>query len=117
METIDINKALPQINQLLEKAATGEEIIITRNNQPMVKLVSPQTIPKRPPLFGSDKNIIYLRDDFNQSLEDIIKQSDEQDKLLTPQERTEKWLDFVQTLPSESANLPEEALHRDTMYD
>ncbi|MFN7214460.1 type II toxin-antitoxin system Phd/YefM family antitoxin [Microcystis sp.] len=117
METIDINKALPQINQLLEKVATGEEIIITRNNQPMVKLVSTKTISKSAALFGSDKNIISIGDDFDQSLEDIIKQSDEQDKQLTPQERTEKWLDFVQNLPPESANLPEEALHRDTMYD
>jgi hypothetical protein len=68
--------------------------------------------PQRSSLFGSDKNIISLRDDFNQSLEDIIKQSDEQDKLLTPQERTEKWLDFVQTLPQQSTNLPDEALYR-----
>ncbi|MCU7244755.1 MAG: DUF2281 domain-containing protein, partial [Microcystis aeruginosa WS75] len=52
-------------------AATGEEIIITRNNQPMVKLVSPQTIPKRPPLFGSDKNIISIGDDFDEPLEDF----------------------------------------------
>jgi prevent-host-death family protein len=71
METIDINKALPQINQLLEKAATGEEIIITRNNQPMVKLVSTQAAPKRPPLFGSDKNIISISDDFDEPLEDF----------------------------------------------
>jgi prevent-host-death family protein len=71
METIDINKALPQINQLLEKAATGEEIIITRNNHPMVKLVSTQTSPKRPPLFGSDKNIISISDDFDEPLEDF----------------------------------------------
>jgi antitoxin (DNA-binding transcriptional repressor) of toxin-antitoxin stability system len=117
METIDINKALPQINQLLEKAATGEEIIITRNNQLMVKLVSPQAAPKRPHLFGSDKNIISISDNFDQSLEDLIEQSAEQDKQLTPQERTEKWLAFVQTLPQQSANLPDEALHRDTMYD
>jgi prevent-host-death family protein len=72
METIDINKALLQINQLLERAARGEEIIITRNNQPMVKLVSTQTIPKRAALFGSDKNIISLRDDFDQSADSSL---------------------------------------------
>jgi len=36
---------------------------------------------------------------------------------LTPQERARKWLDFVATLPKTSANLPDEALHRDSMYD
>ncbi|MFM7903910.1 MAG: type II toxin-antitoxin system Phd/YefM family antitoxin [Microcystis sp.] len=71
METIDINKALPQINQILEKAATVEEIIIPKNNQPMVKLVSTKTSPKHPPLFGSDKNIISISDDFDEPLEDF----------------------------------------------
>jgi prevent-host-death family protein len=117
METIDINQALPQIEKLLEIASTGEEIIITKNNQPMVKLVSTQAAPKRPPLFGSDKNIISISDNFDQPLEDLIEQSAEQDKQLTPQERTEKWLAFIETLPKQSANLPDEALHRDTMYD
>jgi hypothetical protein len=36
---------------------------------------------------------------------------------LAPEERVKKWLDFVATLPKTSANLPEEALHRDTMYE
>ena len=36
--TIDINQALPQIHKLLENASNGEEIIITKNNQPMVKI-------------------------------------------------------------------------------
>ena len=43
METIDINQALPQIKTLLEIASTGEEILITENNQPMVKFVSIKT--------------------------------------------------------------------------
>ena len=71
METIDINQALPQIKKLLEIASTGEEIIITKNNQPMVKLGAPQAAPKRPPLFGSDKNIISISDDFDEPLEDF----------------------------------------------
>ena len=71
METIDINIALPQIKELLEIASTGEEIIITQNNQPMVKLVSVQPLNKRPSLFGSDKDIISISDDFDEPLEDF----------------------------------------------
>lgn len=71
MQTIDINQALPQITQLLEIASTGEEIIITRNNQPMVKLVSVQASTKRPPLFGSDRDIISISSDFDEPLEDF----------------------------------------------
>jgi hypothetical protein len=36
---------------------------------------------------------------------------------LTPQEKAERWRFFVASLPKDSANLPDEALHRDTMYD
>ena len=35
---------------------------------------------------------------------------------LTPQEKAERWRKFVASLPPNSANLPNEALHRDTMY-
>ncbi len=70
MKTIDINQALPQISQLIEKAVGGEEIIITKNNQPMVKLVSLQPLPQqRPPLFGSDQGLISITDDFDEPLE------------------------------------------------
>jgi prevent-host-death family protein len=71
MQTIDIKQALPQINQLLEIASTGEEIIITRNSQPMVKLVSVKPLNKRPSLFGSDQNVISITDDFDEPLEDF----------------------------------------------
>ncbi len=108
MESIDINQALPQMIKLLEMASTGEEIIITKNNQPMVKLVSVQHTVNPEWLTLPNKN---------QSLQDLIEQSAEKDQQLTPQERTEKWLAFVETLPQQSANLPNEALHRDTMYD
>lgn len=71
MQTIDINQALPQINKLLEIASTGEEIIITKNNQPMVKLVSIEPPIRRSPLFGSDKDVISISDDFDEPLEDF----------------------------------------------
>ncbi|MDY7005758.1 MAG: type II toxin-antitoxin system prevent-host-death family antitoxin [Cyanobacteriota bacterium] len=71
METIDINQAVLQINQLLEMAAEGKEIIITKNHQPMVKLVSAKSQSKRPPLFGSDREFISISDDFDEPLVDF----------------------------------------------
>jgi prevent-host-death family protein len=71
METIDINQALPQMLKLIEIASTGEEIIITKNNQPVVKLLSIQTPKKRPQLFGSDRDLVSLADDFDEPLEDF----------------------------------------------
>lgn len=71
MKIIDINQALPQITELLEIASKGAEILITKDNQPMVKLVSVNLSNKRPSLFGSDKNIISISDDFDEPLEDF----------------------------------------------
>ena len=68
MEIIDINQAVLKINQLLEMAAEGKEIIITKNYQPMVKLISAQLPTKRPPLFGSDRDGIFISDDFDEPL-------------------------------------------------
>ena len=73
METIDIDKAIPEIKKLLEIAAKGEEIIITKNNQPMVKIESIKNINQRPSLFGSDRDIKSITDDFDEPLEDFTE--------------------------------------------
>ncbi|CCI29398.1 conserved hypothetical protein [Microcystis aeruginosa PCC 9809] len=39
------------------------------------------------------------------------------DSHLTPEERVAKWNEFIANLPQTSANLPDEALHRDSMYE
>jgi hypothetical protein len=39
------------------------------------------------------------------------------DSHLTPEERVAKWNEFIAYLPQTSANLPEEALNRDSMYE
>ena len=73
MEIVELNQALAQIKQLLERASNGQEIIIVRNEQPMVKLVPPESevSRKRPPLFGSDKDVIYISDDFDAPLDEF----------------------------------------------
>jgi len=38
METLNIEQALSQINNILEKAFSGEEIIIKKNGQQMIKI-------------------------------------------------------------------------------
>ena len=71
METIDINEALPKIDELLENASLGAEITITKNDIPMVKLIAAHPLQKRPPLFGIDKGKISITDDFDETLEDF----------------------------------------------
>jgi prevent-host-death family protein len=40
MKTITIHKAKTQLSRLIEKACRGEEIIIARGKQPVVRLVA-----------------------------------------------------------------------------
>ncbi len=107
MTTIDINQALPKITELLEIASKGGEIIITKDNQYWVKLV---------PVNQFETNEL-LYQNFEYSLEKIIKKTVENDEILTPQERVTNWLNFVETLPKTSVNLPDFALHRDSIYE
>ncbi|QIR38212.1 type II toxin-antitoxin system Phd/YefM family antitoxin [Tolypothrix sp. PCC 7910] len=72
MKTIDITQALAEISELIAKAVDGEEIIITKNNQPIVKLVGLQPLPQRPPLFSSDYGLISITDDFDEPLEEFF---------------------------------------------
>ncbi len=53
--------------------------------------------------------------DFSEFLNQKVKTTSS--KKLTPQEKVEKWQKVIAKLPQKSANLPDEALHRDTMYD
>ncbi|WP_013325605.1 type II toxin-antitoxin system Phd/YefM family antitoxin [Gloeothece verrucosa] len=71
MKTIDINQAILELSELIEIVGQGEEIIITKNNQPMAKLVSLESVAIRSPLFGSDKGLISLSDDFDEPLDDF----------------------------------------------
>jgi antitoxin (DNA-binding transcriptional repressor) of toxin-antitoxin stability system len=71
METITIQQALNQINEILEKAFSGEEIFIKKNDEQIIKISSTLPSLPRPSLFGSDKDKIYIADNFDEPLEDF----------------------------------------------
>jgi len=68
MQQVDITDAQTQINQLLQSALQGEEVIITRNNQPILKLIQILPITKRRQR-GSAKGQIWMAPDFDEPLE------------------------------------------------
>ena len=68
---IDINQALPQLSNLIERAFAGEEILIIKNQQ-TIKITCVNPGHQRPPLFGSDKDqIIIADDDFDAPLDEF----------------------------------------------
>jgi prevent-host-death family protein len=86
MYPIDLNKAKTQMEQLIQSALDGEEVIITENGEPILKLVrvsgtdAPAFLyrkderaakPRRQS--GSAKGLISIADDFNEPLEDFTE--------------------------------------------
>jgi prevent-host-death family protein len=65
MPTVTIEEAQATLPELIDRLASGEEVIITRNRQPVAKLVGhqrPMRAPRRP---GSAKGklVILIEDD------------------------------------------------------
>ena len=70
MQQIDIQQAKAVLSDLIEAVNQGEEIIITKGNQPVAKLI-PIIQDKPQPKFGSAKGLISMSDDFDEPLEDF----------------------------------------------
>jgi prevent-host-death family protein len=67
---VDITEASRRLLDLIEAAEHGEEVIITRNQQPLIQLV-PLHQPTNRPQFGSARGLITMSDDFDAPLDDF----------------------------------------------
>jgi len=70
MTTVELKQAKNQLNELLESVLKGEEIIITENNEPVVKL-SPVKLANKPPLQPRSAAGKVGADDFDAPLTDF----------------------------------------------
>ena len=70
MQNIDVNQAKQQLPQLIEQALGGNEVIITKSGQPIVRLVA-ITKRRHQRQFGSARGLIEMSDDFDEPLEDF----------------------------------------------
>ncbi len=65
MSQYNIAEAKAQLSDLTRRAMAGEEIIIARDNSPLVRLV-PVRLPKRPRQPGSGKGqLLWMAPDFD----------------------------------------------------
>lgn len=69
MSVFNVHAAKTQLSRLIERACSGEEVIIARNNEPMVKLVPVQS-PQPRRQFGSLKGQLIVPDSFFDPLPD-----------------------------------------------
>ncbi len=70
MLNMDIVKAGNCLPELVAKSIEGTEIVITRDGQPLVKLVALRG-QKKKRLFGSARGLIKISDDFDEPLDDF----------------------------------------------
>jgi len=68
MPTVTIEDAQAKLPQLIEELGLGEEIIITRNSQPVAKLVSQ---PPPQPIFGRGKGKVLIVAEDEEHLKDF----------------------------------------------
>ncbi len=62
MTQLDITQAKADMSKLLDLAIKGEEIVITKDNKPVVK-ISPITPILPPPKRGSAKGKVWMSDE------------------------------------------------------
>ncbi len=72
MRQIDIDQVKIQLNSLFQAALDGDEVVITRNGQPVLKIVR-FIQPKKRRQSGSAKGLILMSPDFDQPLEDFYE--------------------------------------------
>ncbi len=70
MQEVDLNNVMARLLDLIESALEREEVVITRANQPILKLVR-VSMPKIRRQRGSAKGLITIADDFDKPLEDF----------------------------------------------
>jgi prevent-host-death family protein len=71
MTTINIYEAKAQLSKLVEKAASGEDVIIARGGKPIARLTRLEA-PQRKIRFGLLKGNVKVAKDFDAPLADDI---------------------------------------------
>lgn len=70
MKQVNIAEAKAHLTELIEAALRGEEVIIARRNEPLVRL-SVVAEARKKPVFGRFRDRIRLAADFDEPLQDF----------------------------------------------
>lgn len=68
MRTVKLTDAQQRLPELIDEAASGEDIVISRGDGASFRLVPLQPPPPRP-VFGSARGLIEMGDDFDAPLD------------------------------------------------
>jgi prevent-host-death family protein len=71
-EIVNMHQAKSSLSRLVERALAGEEVVIARNGEPLVKLV-PVPKQRKPRVPGRGKGKIWIAPDFEFTDEEITE--------------------------------------------
>jgi prevent-host-death family protein len=71
VETVNIYDAKTRLSQLVDKAAAGEDVVVSRNGKPLVRITR-LDVPKRPIKFGLLEGRLIVPTDFDAPLADDV---------------------------------------------
>jgi prevent-host-death family protein len=71
MDSINIYEAKTRLSQLVDKAAAGEDVVVSRNGKPLVRITRLEET-KRPIRFGVLKGKVKIAKDFDAPLPDDV---------------------------------------------
>jgi prevent-host-death family protein len=70
MAEVNVHEAKTHLSRLLQRVASGEEIVIARAGKPIARLVSVERRPQR--LIGQDDGLFEIPEDFDAPLPDEV---------------------------------------------
>ncbi len=70
MIEVNVHEAKTHLSRLLAQAEAGEEVIIARNGEPVVRLVA-VTKPSKKRVLGADRGRIVISDDFDDPVDPL----------------------------------------------
>jgi prevent-host-death family protein len=70
--SVGMHEAKTTLSRLVDAAQSGEEVVITRRGQPVVKLEPVSGTEPRISLFGALKGRIVIADDFDELPDDVV---------------------------------------------
>lgn len=71
METVNIYEAKTRLSQLVDKAASGEDVVVSRNGKPLVRITRLEA-SKRPVRFGGLKGRLTIAADLDAPLPEEV---------------------------------------------
>lgn len=67
MQSIDVHDAETQLAEIIDKLAPGEEVVLTRDDEPIATIRATPAKPRQAPKFGTLKGtVLYMAPDFDE---------------------------------------------------